>query len=60
MTCTFFGHRDTPKSIEPILHNVLTDLIENKKADMFYLGNNGNFDSIVKNNLKILKKNIRT
>lgn len=56
MTCTFFGHRDTPKSIEPILHNVLTDLIENKKADMFYLGNNGNFDSIVKNNLKILKR----
>ena len=35
MICTFFGHRDTPKSIEPILYNVLTDLIENKKRICF-------------------------
>lgn len=56
MTCTFFGHRDTPKNIELILQKVLIDLIENKKVDLFYIGNNGNFDFIVKNNLKILKR----
>lgn len=55
MTCTFFGHRDTPKSIEPILQRVLIDLIENKKVDLFYIGNNGSFDLLIKRNLQILK-----
>ena len=40
-TCTFFGHRDTSKEIEPMLKSALTDLIENKRVDMFYVGNEG-------------------
>ena len=47
MTCTFFGHRDTPKEKEPILKSTLIDIIENKNVDTFYVGNNGNFDRMV-------------
>ena len=47
MTCTFFGHRDTPKETEPTLRSTLTDLIENKGANIFYVGNNGSFDHMV-------------
>lgn len=54
-SCTFFGHRDTPKKIEPILQSTLKDLIENKNVDCFYVGNQGNFDIMVRHNLKSLK-----
>lgn len=54
--CTFFGHRDTPRNIEPILKSTLADLIENKGVDMFYVGNNGSFDYMVEKNLRILKR----
>ena len=54
-SCTFFGNRDTPKEIEPILLSTLIDLIENKKVDLFYVGNNGNFDYMVRKSLKVLK-----
>lgn len=47
MTVTFFGHNDTPKEIEAPLKAVLIDLIENHKATEFYVGNNGNFDTMV-------------
>ncbi len=53
--CTFFGHRDTPKEIEPTLRSTLIDLIENKKIDLFYVGNQGGFDYIVRKNLESLK-----
>ena len=55
MKCTFFGHRNTSSEIMPKLCEVLTDLIENKNVDTFYVGNQGNFDSSVKKALKILK-----
>lgn len=45
--CTFFGHRDCPASIKPQLHLLLIDLIENKKVDTFFVGNQGNFDRLV-------------
>ena len=32
MVCTFFGHKDTPKEIEPTLRSTLIDLIENKNV----------------------------
>ena len=47
MTCTFFGHKDTPKETEPTLRSTLTDLIVNKDVNVFYVGNNGNFDNMV-------------
>ena len=53
--CTFFGHRDTNKKIEPALVSALVDLIENKNVDTFYVGNHGNFDDMVKKVLGELK-----
>lgn len=46
--CTFFGHRDCPSSIKPKLREVLIDLIENRRVDMFYVGNKGTFDAMVR------------
>ena len=54
MVCTFFGHKDTPKEIEPILRSTLIDLIENKNANVFYIGNNGSFDNMVRRQLEDL------
>ncbi len=56
LTCTFFGHKDTPKEIEPILRSTLVYLIENKNVLKFYVGNHGNFDYMVKNCLIELKQ----
>ena len=54
MTVTFFGHKDTPKEVEPILRATLIDLIENHNATEFYVGNNGNFDIMVRQLLEEL------
>jgi uncharacterized phage-like protein YoqJ len=54
MVCTFFGHKDTQKNIEPTLRTTLIDLIENKNVNVFYVGNNGNFDNMVHRQLKEL------
>ena len=47
LTVTFFGHKDAPISIQNHLINILTDLIEHKGANIFYVGNHGNFDRLV-------------
>ena len=54
MTVTFFGHKDTPKNIEPTLRATLVELIENKNVTVFYVGNNGNFDTMVRRQLEEL------
>ena len=51
MVRTFFGHKDTPKEIEPTLRSTLIDLIENKNVNVFYVGNHGNFDTMVRRQL---------
>ncbi len=51
---TFFGHRDAPKKLEPTLRLALVDLIENKNANLFYVGNQGNFDAMVRRQLEDL------
>ena len=56
MTCTFFGHKETPKEIEPTLRSTLIDLIENKNVNVFYVGNNGNFDTMVRRQLEDLSQ----
>ena len=56
MTVTFFGHKDTPKNIEPTLRATLVDLIENHGADVFYVGNNGAFDTMVRRQLEALSQ----
>lgn len=52
--CTFFGHHDCPSSIKPKLREVLIDLIEKHAVDMFYVGQQGAFDGIVRSVLKEL------
>ena len=55
MTCTFFGHRNTYRDIQPTLASTIIDLIETKQVDTFYYGNHGNFDRMVHTELKKLK-----
>ena len=55
-TCTFFGHRDCPNTIKPNLRQVLLDLVESHHVDMFYVGNQGQFDAYVRSELKRLKQ----
>ena len=55
-TVTFFGHRDTPKEIESALRLTLIDLIKNKNATVFYVGNHGSFDAMVRRQLEDLSK----
>ena len=52
MTCTFFGHRNVPNEIEPILRSTLIDLIEKHDVKLFYVGNHGGFDRMVRRVLK--------
>ena len=54
MTCTFFGHRFVPQKIEPTLRSTLIDLIENHGVDLFYVGNHGDFDAMVRRTLREL------
>lgn len=54
--CTFFGHRDCPDAIKPRLREVLVGLIANHGVDMFYVGNQGRFDAIVRGVLQELKE----
>lgn len=56
LTCTFFGHRDAEKEIEPTLRETLVDLIENKNVRNFYVGNHGRYDYMVKELLIELKE----
>ena len=54
--CTFFGHRECPDTIKPKLREILVDLIVNHGVDMFYVGNQGQFDAIVRSTLRDLQK----
>ncbi len=56
MIVTFFGHRDTPFSIKDNLKSLLTDLINEYDNLTFYIGNNGNFDNLVLQELNELSK----
>lgn len=47
--CTFFGHRDTPEKIEPILKRSIINLIVNENVTRFYVGNQGGFDLMCRN-----------
>ena len=55
MVCTFFGHRHTPDSVRKVLINTITELIENRGVDTFYVGNHGGYDCMVRSVLKELK-----
>lgn len=55
--CVFFGNRDTPESVKPLLHDTLVDLIENEGINEFLVGNQGKFDFYVISELKKLSEN---
>lgn len=60
--CTFFGHKNAPDDIEKDLEKAIIDLIKNKNVDRFYVGNQGNFDTMVVrclNRIKTFYPNIR-
>lgn len=59
LICTFFGHRDTPDIVKPLLREVLLDLIENQGVKQFYVGDQGNFDAMVRNLLAELERSHR-
>lgn len=52
--CTFFGHRDCPSSVREKLRGVLEQLITDYGVDVFYVGNQGRFDAIVRSVLQEL------
>ena len=54
VVCTFFGHRAVPYNVESALRSVITDLIEQNGVKLFYVGNNGEFDAMVRRVLKDL------
>ena len=56
MTCTFFGHRNTPNSVKDKLREAIINLIEICEVDMFYVGNHGNFDRMAFEILKEMKE----
>lgn len=43
-TCTFFGHRDSPESLRPTLHQAILQMIQIHGVDQFYVGHQGRFD----------------
>jgi hypothetical protein len=55
LICTFFGHRDTPFSVAPVLNTVLRELIIQSHVDVFYVGTQGQFDSLVIHELSALR-----
>ncbi len=54
--CTFFGHREYQADIEEKLRAVLIDLITNRGVELFYVGNQGRFDAVVRRVLRDLKQ----
>ena len=47
MSCTFFGHKDTPDSIKEELRRAIFQLIDEQGEREFYVGNDGRFDHLV-------------
>ena len=54
--CCFFGHREVVHNIRSELKSVIEKLIVTDKVENFYVGNQGQFDSMVYSVLKELKK----
>ena len=56
-TCCFFGHREVTHNIRPKLTAILGKLITEYGVTDFYVGHQGQFDSMVYSVLKELKAN---
>ena len=53
--CCFFGHREVMHNIRPKLTAIIEKLITEENVTEFYVGNQGQFDSMVYSVLKELK-----
>lgn len=56
MTCTFFGHKDTPAYVKDKLREVTVFLIEVCDVDKFYVGTHGSFDRMAIGILREMKE----
>ena len=56
-TCCFFGHREVTHNIRDRLTAIIKKLITEENVTEFYVGNQGQFDSMVYSVLKELKAN---
>ena len=45
-SCMLIGHRDVPCGIEQVLRETVLKLIRTEGAEVFYVGNHGNFDAM--------------
>ena len=54
-TCCFFGHREVTHNIKPKLTAIIEKLITEDSVTEFYVGHQGQFDSMVYSVLKELK-----
>ncbi|MBQ4088535.1 MAG: hypothetical protein IJC56_01460 [Clostridia bacterium] len=59
-SCTFFGHKNAPFSIEEKLSAAIESLITESGVRNFYIGNHGNFDSMALHCIKRLKTYYQT
>ena len=55
MTCTFFGHSDASRDILPLIKTTIINLITEQNVDNFLVGEQGNFDYMVRDVLRELK-----
>lgn len=56
MVCTFFGHSDCPEHIRSELKSTIEGLIVDHSVNVFYVGNHGAFDRMVRGVLTELKR----
>ena len=54
-SCTFFGHQIINKDIKELLMCQIENLITEYGVNVFYVGNNGQFDDLVAEVLRKLK-----
>lgn len=54
-SCTFFGHRIINKDIKDLLTRQIENLIAEYGVNVFYVGNNGQFDHLVATVLREVK-----
>ncbi len=52
MVAAFFGHKDTPSTVKPLLERTVRQLIEENKDITFLVGTHGAFDRMTQSVLK--------
>ena len=53
--CCFFGHRDTPSDVYPIVVAVIKRIVVEQDVQTFYVGSHGNFDRITTSAVRDVK-----